>query len=65
MAGPVWGSGDGGEAQEGPSREPGPAGGWGGRQGEEGRADLPMKAMASGKNWDKFWLQWSEMGICL
>lgn len=26
---------------------------------------LPMKLMASGKNWERFWLQWSEMGICL
>lgn len=24
-----------------------------------------MKLMASGKNCDRFWLQWSDMGICL
>jgi hypothetical protein len=35
------------------------------REDGEGREDSPMNAMASGKNWDKFWLQWSEMGICL
>lgn len=28
-------------------------------------AHPPMKDMASGKNWDRFWLQWSEMGIFL
>ncbi len=26
---------------------------------------LPIKLMASGKNCERFWLQWSEMGICL